>query len=420
MIEISDDQPDVDVQAAEYIRLLGYPPGWILQDRALELADATRDWYTKHGHPWIYARQAGTLQIGEAATAIDGVAFSSARLRNTLHAASAHSAILVAASAGPELEHEAQIRWRDEKPDEYFFLEVYGSAVVEHLVTVIGARLCAWADGDGSAVLPHYSPGYPEWTIDEQPGLLELIRRPGSRAMPLDVLDSGMLRPKKSLLAVFGLTRHIDRVRRLTDLSPCENCSFGPCDYRRAPYRRARHATSPEAPVVTGETFPLASDARYSVSVKALQRWSADRLSLTTLSDGSIDATFRYDGTTCTNTGRPLHFHYQVRLGRRENGYPLLEQRCRPAPGDGGYTSMCQFIREGESLMEAIEREQPLHGQPLDEVVRWARPASPAGCYCEAESRRHKWGLVLETIHYRLTRRANRAESPTGPETERS
>ena len=71
------------------------------------------------------------------------------------------------------------------------------------------------------AVLPHYSPGYPEWAIDEQPRLLELINRRGSgAAVPVEVLESGMLRPKKSLLAVFGVTRHVERVRRLTDLSP--------------------------------------------------------------------------------------------------------------------------------------------------------------------------------------------------------
>jgi hypothetical protein len=29
---------------------------------------------------------------------------------------------------------------------------------------------------------------------------------------------------------------------------------------------------------------------------------------------------------------------------------------------------------------------------------------SPAGCYCEPDSRQHKWGLVLETIHYALAR----------------
>ena len=62
-------------------------------------------------------------------------------------------------------------------------------------------------------MLPHYSPGYPEWTIDEQPLLLDVIRAPQPAAVPLEVLESGMLRPKKSLLAVFGVTRHIDRVR---------------------------------------------------------------------------------------------------------------------------------------------------------------------------------------------------------------
>ena len=78
------------------------------------------------------------------------------------------------------------------------------------------------------AVLPHYSPGYPEWDIAEQPRLLELIRRTRNQSLPaaIDVLESGMLRPKKSLLAVFGLTQHTERVRRLTDLVPCENCSL--------------------------------------------------------------------------------------------------------------------------------------------------------------------------------------------------
>jgi hypothetical protein len=28
-----------------------------------------------------------------------------------------------------------------------------------------------------------------------------------------------------------------------------------------------------------------------------------------------------------------------------------------------------------------------------------------AGCYCEPNSRKHKWGLVLETIHYALVQK---------------
>ena len=414
MIDIHDTSPDVNVQVVEYIRLLGYPRGWILQDRARELADWARDWYSTNGRPWVFARQSAALQITDDGIVLNGVAFSSTRVRNTFHAAGADSAILVAVSAGPELEEEAQARWRDGKPDEYFFLEVYGSAVVEHLVTMTGARLCAWADGESSAVLPHYSPGYPDWNIDEQGRLLELIGRTYDGDFPMQVFESGMLQPKKSLLAVFGLTRHSDRVQRLTDLSPCENCSFIGCQYRRAPYRRARRTASSELPIaaedVAVEADPLDRNARYSVSLKALQRWSAERLTMTTKNDGSVDAVFTYEGTTCTNMGRPLKFHYHVTLGPAAEGYPIRAQWCSPAPGDEGHTSMCQYIRDRESLMASIERERPLNGQPLDSVVRWSRPTSPAGCYCEAESRLHKWGLVLETIHYALARQA-RSES---------
>jgi hypothetical protein len=407
VIDINDTAPNVDVQPAEYIRLLGYPAGTVLADRAGELAAEAREWYAKHGRPWVYVRHASSLQIGDDAVVIDGIAFGSPRLRNTLDTAGAHGAVLVAVSAGLELETEAQARWRDEKPDEYFFLEVYGSAVVEHLVTVTGARLCEWAEARGAAVLPHYSPGYPDWAIDEQPRLLDLIRSSCPAVIPIEVLESGMLRPKKSLLAVFGLTHHVDRVRRLIDLSPCENCSFGPCQYRRAPYRRSPRVSGPDAAAAAGEAMPLTRDARYSVSLKALKRWSAERLEITTRTDGSVEALFRYEGTTCTDMGQPLHFHYHVTLGPREQGYPIREQRCRPAAGDRGHTSMCRYRTDGEQLMETVAGERPLHGQRLDDVLQWTRPSSPAGCYCDVESRQHKWGLVLETIHYTLAQEAN-------------
>jgi hypothetical protein len=386
VIEIHDTSPHVDVQPAEYTRLLGYPRGWTLDGRAQELGEWAREWYARHGHPWTYARGVDAIRFHDDAVVIDGVRFNSSRLRTTLVDAGADRAFLVAVSAGPELEEEAQVRWRDGKPDEYFFLEVFGSAVVEHLVTMTGARLCAWADAGHAAVLPHYSPGYPEWTIEEQSRLLDLIRAARPGAVPLDVLESGMLRPKKSLLAVFGVTSHVDRVQRLTALSPCENCSFVPCQYRRAPYRRS------------------GQPAGYIVNEKALRRWSQERLTIETRDDGRIAARFVYDGTTCTNMGRPLQFHYHVTLGRREDGYPILEQSCAPAPGDDGHTAMCRYISDRDPLMAAIAQERPLHGRPLDDVVRWTRPVSPAGCYCEPESRQHKWGLVLETIHYALTR----------------
>ena len=210
-------------------------------------------------------------------------------MQNTLQDAEAHSVIVAAVGAGIEAEDESRRRWEDGKPDEYFFLEMFGSAVVEHLTTATGARLCEWAEQRGMAVLPHYSPGYPEWDIAEQARLLDLIKRTGSERFPshVEVFDSGMLQPKKTLLAVFGLTRHAEQLERLTNLVPCERCSFGPCQYRRAPYRRA--------PRPTGEPLPIRDavldlDAQYRVNRKALQRWAEERLEMRSLEDGSLEA----------------------------------------------------------------------------------------------------------------------------------
>ncbi len=413
MIELVDTLPDVNVQPAEYKRLLGFPRDFVLSGRARELADWARAWYAKNGKPWVYAREAQTVWISNGSIVIDGVAMSSKALQKTLQDAGAEGAIVVAVSAGTEVEAEAQRLWLEEKPDEYFFLEIYGSAVVEHLTTMTGARLCAWAEGRQLAVLPHCSPGYPEWDIAQQARLMELIGRTKQYALPatIEVLDSGMLRPKKSLLAVFGLTKHIEKTRKLTDLVPCENCSFGSCQYRRVPYRRAPEFSKKESTAATMDNIVedsappvpvLDHHAKYSVNPKALKRWVDERLTLNVNEDGSVDAMFRYEGTTCTNMGRAILFDYHVKLGPRADGYPVHEQRCGPSPDDKGHTYMCRYMNNAEHLMVAIEQEKPLLGQPLNDVITWQRTTSSAGCYCEPGSRKHKWGLVLESIHYAL------------------
>jgi hypothetical protein len=348
MIELTDTAPEIQVADARYFRLLGYPRGAEPSERATELAAWARDWYSNNGRPWIYARQNDT-------------------------------AVLAAVSAGPELEDHAQQLWAEEKPDEYFFLQTYGTAVVEQLISLTGARLCEWAETQALAVLPHRSPGYGEWDIAEQPRLLAALGNalPG----PLEALPSGALRPTKSQLALFGLTRlSADQPAAL--VAACENCSFGPCQYRRAPYRP--------------------DNAAYTTNAKALRRWAAERLSLQRHPDGAIDARFRYDGTTCTNMGQPLAFDYRVTLGPPEQGLPIRAQSCSPA--DQGYTCMCRYITDGPTLVSTIAAEKPLLGQPLDNVLHWRRPSNPAGCYCDPSAREHKWGLVLETIHYALSK----------------
>jgi hypothetical protein len=280
---------------------------------------------------------------------------------------------------------------------------VFGSAVVEHLVASVSGRVCALAESEGLMAVPHYSPGYTGWDIADQGKLFELIKGGMTQPLPepLEVLPSGMLNPKKSLLAVVGLTARTPQNLAVPRLVPCEACSFSPCQYRRAPYRYTP-AESPANRVEGGSMARAPRVANYTVNARALKKWARERVRLEYRKDGAVDARFRFDGTTCSNQGRPLAFDYHVSLEASHGGYSIVNMDCRPAADDDGYKFMCAYLSDGEALMREIDGEQPLRGRPLEDVLSWERPAVPSGCYCSAESRAHKWGLALEVIHFAL------------------
>lgn len=400
-LEFLDSAPQVQVQEAEYRRLLGHPPHHVADERVNDLAAAARAWYAQHGKPWVYLREAALLVTADSLQ-LDGVGFHSRQLHNHLRAMKAERAVLVVASAGRECEEQARRLWEEGKPDEYYFLEMFGSAVVERLVATMSGRICDLAENDGLMAVPHYSPGYTGWDVADQTKLFELITRGQSRPFPgpIEVLSSGMLRPKKSLLAIFGLTPRPAGGAAAPALIPCENCAFSPCQYRRLAYRHAGEAAKPvPAPAP-------ASAGKYTVSERALRKWAQERVRIQRRDDGTIFAQFRFDGTTCSNMGRPLTFDYAVGLSAPADGLTILSADCRPAEGDDGHTAMCSYLKDGPALLAEIAAERPLLGRPLGEVLQWTRATASAGCYCSPASRTHKWGLALEAIHFTLTHAA--------------
>jgi hypothetical protein len=401
-LEILDARPGVNVAEAEYWRLLGYPPNHEPSERARELATWARQWYADNGRPWVYLREA-ELEVAADGLRLDGTRFESRQLHEHLRESAAQRAMLVAVSAGRACEEHARQLWLESKPDEYFFLEVFGSAVVEHLCATLSGRICDFADRDGLMAVPHYSPGYTGWDIADQNKLFELIARGVVQRFPeeLQVLSSGMLKPKKSLLAVVGLAPRSREGLAAAARVPCEGCGLTPCAYRRAPYR---HATGEQGNATAPKTIPvpLTQGAKYTVGVRALAKWAEERVRINPRVDGSFDAMFRFDGTTCSNMGRPLAFEYKVELSPAEDGFRIVRTSCGPVAGEDGYQSMCAYLTDADELMEQISASPALLGQPLDNVLTWTRESAPSGCHCTASSRTHKWGLALEAIHYAL------------------
>ena len=379
----------------------------------------------EHGQPvGLRARSATRSRSPTAIDRIDGVPFDEPAAVEDAARTPARTAPSSSPSApARSSKREAQKLWQEGKPDEYFFLEVYGSAVVEHLVTMTGARLCAWAESQQLAVLPHYSPGYPEWDIAEQPRLLE--RRSSARGSrwPRRADSRCSTRaccgPKKSLLAVFGLTRHVDRVRRLTDLSPVRELFVRACQYRRAPYRRAPQRGESGARGHGVRTRQRRRSLRRLRSIATRSTPSTPRRSSAGATSGcrwtcqrrrhASTRSFRYEGTTCTQHGPPAAVpvprHSSARAQRATR---FASSTARPAAGDDGHTLHVP-VHEQPRALDGGDRagDDRCSASRSNDVLAWhAAGDARAGCYCEPDSRKHKWGLVLETIHFALARRA--------------
>jgi hypothetical protein len=182
MIHTCQSQADVAVDDATFKRYLRFPPTRPFEGTMAENATWARDWYAEHGRPWVMA-----FAANDAIRA----------LTEPDHWPAEAELAVVVTSAGPEAEDHAAACWDDDEPDRYYFLECYASAVVDTLL--VRERKALGASR-------HRSPGYPDWSIGVNVPLVATIKELVDLPGPLSTLESGMLVPKKSQIAVFPRT----------------------------------------------------------------------------------------------------------------------------------------------------------------------------------------------------------------------
>ncbi len=178
----SERMPPPVVRDEVLKRFLRYPVQRPLEGALAEAEAWVRAWFAAHARPWSCAA------IGDhAMRSAFGPRF-----------APGDQLVIVAVSAGPEPGKAAAQEWARDRPDRYYFLECYAAAVVDELLQDARRRLSA---------ARHQCPGYPSWPIGDNLPLLAALRRQVALPGVLDVLESGMLRPQKSQLAVIALPR---------------------------------------------------------------------------------------------------------------------------------------------------------------------------------------------------------------------
>ena len=165
------------VEEREYARLLGYPWGTLLEGlegEVRERAAQATAWYEEHGKPRVYC-------TGEVA----GI------------------------TAGGEVDAEVARLWDEGRVDESYFLDRYAAAVVEKMARELG---------------PHASPGCSsKLPFEEQ---FTLFARLSVLKPEMEMLSSGMLKPKNSLLALVYPNGD-------APANPCTACNMPNCSFRR-------------------------------------------------------------------------------------------------------------------------------------------------------------------------------------------
>ena len=355
-------------------RHLGIPAGEPFDSVTDALVSEAIDWYRSSGEPWSAVTMLPLQRIDADRIELEGdTCLSSERVASAFREANVHAVAIVAATAGPSVDREIQRRWKDDKPDEAMILNAVAIAEVELLRDESTARVAERLAPEGVSVLDRLGPGYDGWSLAD---MAALVRALGDRG-PIEVLESGGLLPQKSTVVVLGLTR-----------------------------KREASGTRPNRQL---DSRPSAAPSalKYAYPEKALEKWGAQRLTMTDTGDGRLAARFRFEGKTCASLNRPFTLDYEVELDGVEPSHArIISCRVKRVSGDSGLRWTCAFREGPEAFISSMEEPPALVGETLGVALAWEPDESPAACLCTAANRNHKWKIVLQTLHHALNQSA--------------
>ncbi len=126
-------------------------------------------------------------------------AIRSARVAELL--APCSCATFIGATVGAALTSAAERLMREKRMTEAMILDAYGSEAVEAVVEAAAASLGREAAKEGFELTRRFSPGYGDWALDAQPGVLAAL---GAERIGISAGRGCILVPEKSVTAVVG------------------------------------------------------------------------------------------------------------------------------------------------------------------------------------------------------------------------
>lgn len=163
------------------------------------------------------AMEKGVIQIGGVTE------FESKNLSVVMK--SAEKLVCFISTLGVRLEEEVGVLMQDNALSEAYIIDAMGSVAVEDLVGKFQQTIKNECERVGKTVTLRFSPGYCDWPLTEQKKLFSLFE---PEEIPVQLLDSCLMKPVKSISGVFGIVP-----QGLALYNPCRHCDDKACKARR-------------------------------------------------------------------------------------------------------------------------------------------------------------------------------------------
>ena len=178
--------------------------------------------------PRLHSRIAKIDNVGRGFVSIEGgTTFKSPKLSQALKGSD--KIVCFVATVGSAIEDKIVGLMSAKRLSEAYVLDAMGSVAVENTVEQFYQHMEAKFAAENKSVTLRFSPGYCDWPVTEQKKLFGLF---DSEFTGVELLDSCLMQPRKSISGVFGLF-HTVNPHAPPLYNPCQDCNKKDCIARR-------------------------------------------------------------------------------------------------------------------------------------------------------------------------------------------
>ena len=151
------------------------------------------------------------------------VEFTSTQLAKTLK--NAEEIVCFVGTIGTGVEDEVNRLLNKQKLADAYILDAMASVAVENMIDRFQDLMENRFSDEDRTVTLRFSPGYCDWPVTQQKELFDIFN---PKQLNVELLDSCLMKPRKSVSGVFGITP-----QESESYNPCRDCPTRRCESRR-------------------------------------------------------------------------------------------------------------------------------------------------------------------------------------------